>query len=80
MRLEYPLLKTIELRLHMDTPYAENIFCEYFVSTLSQVYTPSQIIVLCIGTDRSTGDSLGPLVGEKLKKTCRHAHVFGNLS
>ncbi len=26
-----------------------------------------QIIFLCIGTDRSTGDSLGPLVGEKLK-------------
>jgi putative sporulation protein YyaC len=26
-----------------------------------------QIIFLCIGTDRSTGDSLGPLVGNKLK-------------
>lgn len=26
-----------------------------------------QIIFLCIGTDRSTGDSLGPLVGDKLK-------------
>lgn len=25
-----------------------------------------QIIILCIGTDRSTGDSLGPLVGSKL--------------
>lgn len=27
-----------------------------------------QIIFLCIGTDRSTGDSLGPLVGHNLKK------------
>ena len=26
-----------------------------------------QLIILCIGTDRSTGDSLGPLVGHKLK-------------
>ena len=28
------------------------------------------VIFLCIGTDRSTGDSLGPLVGHKLRK-CR---------
>ncbi|MGY0373829.1 spore protease YyaC [Clostridium sp. JNZ J1-5] len=26
-----------------------------------------QVIFLCIGTDRSTGDSLGPLIGYKLK-------------
>lgn len=26
------------------------------------------IVFFCIGTDRSTGDSLGPLVGSKLKK------------
>ena len=25
------------------------------------------VIFLCIGTDRSTGDSLGPLIGHKLK-------------
>jgi len=29
-----------------------------------------QIILLCIGTDRSTGDSLGPLTGTKLKQKC----------
>lgn len=27
-----------------------------------------QVILLCIGTDRSTGDSLGPLTGTKLKQ------------
>jgi len=27
-----------------------------------------QVILLCIGTDRSTGDSLGPLTGTKLKE------------
>ncbi len=25
------------------------------------------VLILCIGTDRSTGDSLGPLIGHKLK-------------
>lgn len=27
-----------------------------------------QIVLLCIGSDRSTGDSLGPLIGYKLEK------------
>lgn len=38
------------------------------------------IILLCIGTDRSTGDSLGPLVGDKLSFLTRdHIIMFGNL-
>jgi len=38
------------------------------------------IIFLCIGTDRSTGDSLGPLVGEKLKFLIRDkVCLYGNL-
>lgn len=38
------------------------------------------IIILCIGTDRSTGDCLGPLVGEKLKFLERNnIFVYGNL-
>lgn len=35
---------------------------------------------LCIGTDRSTGDSLGPLVGYKIKDLgSRKVHVCGTL-
>lgn len=38
------------------------------------------IIFLCIGTDRSTGDSLGPLVGDKLKFLVRDRVIlYGNL-
>jgi putative sporulation protein YyaC len=38
------------------------------------------IIILCIGTDRSTGDSLGPLVGDKLKFLVRdRINLYGNL-
>ncbi|MGE4283401.1 MAG: spore protease YyaC [Clostridia bacterium] len=38
------------------------------------------IVIVCIGTDRSTGDSLGPLVGYKLS-TLRYAnvHIMGTL-
>ncbi len=38
------------------------------------------IVFLCIGTDRSTGDSLGPLVGDKLKFLIRdRVMLYGNL-
>lgn len=38
------------------------------------------IMVMCIGTDRSTGDSLGPLVGDMLSKwKLPNVHVYGTL-
>ncbi|MEY8763274.1 MULTISPECIES: spore protease YyaC [Clostridium] len=38
------------------------------------------IVILCIGTDRSTGDSLGPIVGDKLKFLMRsRIELYGNL-
>ncbi|HZK42865.1 MAG TPA: spore protease YyaC [Syntrophomonadaceae bacterium] len=37
------------------------------------------IIYLCIGTDRATGDCLGPLVGTRLKTLSPLAHIFGTL-
>ncbi|MEG0051053.1 MAG: spore protease YyaC [Terrisporobacter sp.] len=38
------------------------------------------IVILCIGTDRSTGDSLGPIVGDKLKFLVRdRVFIYGDL-
>ncbi|WP_027626062.1 spore protease YyaC [Clostridium lundense] len=38
------------------------------------------IILLCIGSDRSTGDSLGPLVGHKLRFLSRdNFYIYGSL-
>ncbi len=37
------------------------------------------IIYLCIGTDRATGDCLGPLVGNKLSLLLPTLHIFGTL-
>lgn len=40
----------------------------------------TDVLVLCIGTDRSTGDSLGPLIGYHLrKKGLKHIRVFGTI-
>ncbi len=55
--------------IDIKKPYALSKFSEGFISILSNVYTKEygKIIVLCIGSDRSTGDCLGPLVGYKLR-------------
>lgn len=37
------------------------------------------IVYLCIGTDRATGDCLGPLVGSRLQTYMPEAAVFGTL-
>ena len=42
-----------------------NLIYRYFVKAEIENY--ENIIILCIGSDRSTGDSLGPLVGYKLE-------------
>lgn len=39
-----------------------------------------EMIYLCIGTDRATGDCLGPLVGTRLKTLLPSAHIFGTLA
>lgn len=41
---------------------------------------PKEYVILCIGTDRSTGDALGPLTGTLLHETkLKHMHVYGTL-
>ncbi|WP_106766971.1 spore protease YyaC [Paenibacillus faecalis] len=37
-----------------------------FFKSVSDQYSMDQVTFLCIGTDRSTGDSLGPLTGSRL--------------
>jgi putative sporulation protein YyaC len=39
-----------------------------FIHTLKRLTADQKIVFACIGSDRSTGDSLGPLVGTNLKK------------
>ncbi|MBO8159667.1 spore protease YyaC [Thermosyntropha sp.] len=38
-----------------------------------------EIIYICIGTDRATGDCLGPLTGTKLKTYVPSAFIYGTL-
>lgn len=44
-----------------------------------QVEESQTIVYLCVGTDRATGDCLGPLVGTRLKTLLPSVTVFGTL-
>lgn len=57
------------------------IIRDYLYDVLYPVLKENRpIVFVCIGTDRSTGDALGPLVGEKLKFSPRtNIYVYGNL-
>lgn len=58
------------------------LFSEALYETIKSCRTCENrdIVIVCIGTDRSTGDSLGPIIGHKLKDIrYGNVRVFGNL-
>lgn len=52
--------------MHQDLEASEII--SNFLLTHIPIKTNIPLILVCIGTDRSTGDALGPLVGTKLEQ------------
>lgn len=56
-------------------------FGQAFFSILRERIAPNQpLVFLCIGSDRATGDSLGPLIGYKLEQhPNRNYTVYGTL-
>lgn len=58
----------------------QNTLCAQQLARLLGRYQVSEPVILCIGTDRIIGDSLGPLTGSLLKKRAGEAlHVYGTL-
>ncbi|WP_028550649.1 spore protease YyaC [Paenibacillus sp. UNC451MF] len=56
------------------------LLSDKLLSILGQIPSHQPIIIICVGTDRSTGDSLGPLVGTQLKKYhLSGIHLYGTL-
>ena len=57
-------------------------FGSIFLSRIQEIlYEYRRLIILCIGTDRATGDSLGPIIGYKLKSSVNinKVSIFGTL-
>ena len=71
-----------ERTIDINKPYSFSYFCNYFEECMSKFYDESysDIVIVCIGTDRATGDCLGPLIGYKVKDMkYDNVHVFGTL-
>lgn len=76
----FPKKKNNSFRVHMKQPLVISEIAKKIYSYLPKNGT-KEIILLCIGTDRSTGDSLGPLVGTKLlERGFKHFDVHGTLN
>lgn len=66
------------LRLMYTDSLITNLMSEKIISWLPEL--PKEYVVVCIGTDRSTGDSLGPLTGSFLQDhKPRHVTVYGTI-
>lgn len=55
-------------RVHVDNPLVVESLARTLRAFLREKVScqPARLTILCIGTDRSTGDCLGPLVGSRL--------------
>jgi putative sporulation protein YyaC len=81
MELWRPKLKTESQTFkidHMDEHAVEQIASQLAKYLLE--HAQRELVIVCVGTDRSTGDALGPIVGSKLKKLDPlGTHVYGTL-
>ena len=60
-------------------PYALTHFCDDLTNHIKKKLKKNQpLVIICIGTDRVTGDCLGPLVGQSLDTSSKYL-VFGTL-
>lgn len=69
-------------KIYRDDPLAVAKICWDLSARLNRagVNGEHDKVLLCIGTDRSTGDCLGPLVGTKVQATAQdYLHVYGTL-
>lgn len=73
----------MEKKIYIDAMDKKSSFMvkDFLYSNLkSQIIAKKNLVFLCIGSDRSTGDSLGPLIGHKLINLKRkNIHIYGTL-
>ncbi|MFB1051717.1 spore protease YyaC [Paraliobacillus sp. JSM ZJ581] len=78
MNLKTPVFQKNEKRFLYDASFVKIKIAETLKNLIPN--EPKEYVIVCIGTDRSTGDALGPLTGSLLKKR-KHDHfsLFGTL-
>ena len=70
--------KNKPLRVLHTEKYMDEIISDKLISWLPK--QPKEYVVVCVGTDRSTGDALGPLTGTLFSESNpKHMSVYGTL-
>ncbi|WP_169084057.1 spore protease YyaC [Paenibacillus sp. PL91] len=78
--MKLPFIKETPLKVPYTTPNVIGILVNRLTTLLDEMAESRPIVVVCVGTDRSTGDSLGPLIGTSLAKyRSPHFSLFGTL-
>ena len=77
-----PEISITPVYINVHEPNHLSSFCDQLLDYLTS-YLPkhnNELVIVCIGTDRATGDSLGPLVGYKLQQLkYEHVTLYGTL-
>lgn len=72
--------KPSSFKMQHTEPHCASAVANHLTSIFRQIPSYQDLIFVCIGTDRSTGDSLGPLIGSRLLKyNFSDIRVFGTL-
>lgn len=84
MNTSYSLKHSYELK-SLKIPYNDpdiiNLISKQLYEPLSSLSPDQELVIVCIGTDRSTGDALGPLVGTNLSKfNHNNLNLYGTLA
>lgn len=78
--MKLPFVKDTPLKVPYTTANVIGILVNRLSSIFEEISDKRPIVVVCVGTDRSTGDSLGPLIGTSLSKyKSPHFSLFGTL-
>ncbi|UVI30318.1 spore protease YyaC [Paenibacillus spongiae] len=60
--------KETPLKVPYTDPNVTGLLINRLTYLLSSIPADARLVIVCVGTDRSTGDALGPLVGTNLSK------------
>lgn len=78
--MKLPFIKETPLKVPYTTVNVIGMLVNRLTDMLEEMAGNRPIVVVCVGTDRSTGDALGPLIGTSLSKyRSTHFSLFGTL-
>lgn len=72
--------KISNLKMSHTEPQIHTHITDRLLQHFAKIESDQDIVIVCVGTDRSTGDCLGPLVGTSLSKLSdSNFHVYGTI-